>query len=141
MLSGGMWRGYHKRDERSNGELWLAAMSSVTGREVTGGRVPGGFWRKFMKEATEGMDTGTFDLPTSFPGREIGSERQPTTTTTEPSTTTTSVYDTTTTTSDATTTATVASPSTTEAPPETTTTAAPPTTLVPAQPSQVGADP
>src|SRR3546814_10447475 len=78
--------------------------------------------------------TGTFDLPTSFPGREIGSELQPTTTTTEPSTTTTSVDDTTTTTSDATTTTTVASPSTTEAPPETTTTAAPPTTLVPAPP-------
>src|SRR3546814_12464007 len=96
--------GYPKLVEGPNGELELPAMGSVHGREVTGGSFPAEIWRKFMKEATEGMDTGTFDLPTSFPGREIVSELQPTTTTTEPSTTTTPVDDTTTTPSDATTT-------------------------------------
>src|SRR3546814_11980402 len=90
--------GYPKLVEGPNGELELPAMGSVHGREVTGGSFPAEIWRKFMKEATEGMDMGTFDLPTAFPGREIGSETQPPTTTPQPSTTPTSADDTTTTT-------------------------------------------
>jgi membrane peptidoglycan carboxypeptidase len=100
-------------------------MDDVHGIEVTGGSFPAEIWRKFMREATADMDTGSFTVPTSFPGRELNPELQITTTTEEQQTTTTDPDATTTTEPGATTTTEGGEPTTTE-PPEPPTTEEPP---------------
>ena len=91
---------------------------------VTGGSLPAEIWRKFMQSATEGDDTGSFQEPTSFPGRDPQRGARQTTTTeatsstsssTSSSTTSTTVEDTSTTTS-------TTEPTTTTTDPTTTTT-------------------
>ena len=49
-------------------------MDDVHGREVTGGSFPAEIWAKFMRVATEGVDTGSFKEPGAFPGRELNPE-------------------------------------------------------------------
>jgi len=78
-LTAAVWMGYP--DLGPDGEL--PAMDDVRGIQVTGGSFPAEIWRKFMREATQGMDTGDFVEPGSFPGREIGRELQLPTSTTE----------------------------------------------------------
>ena len=128
-LTAAVWMGYSKPVPGPDGEPVLPPMDDVHGIEVTGGSFPAEIWRKFMREATDGMDTGSFVAPTRFPGRELNTELQVTTTTqrrrattTEPDETTTTVEPSTTTTEPEETTTTV-EPSTT-----TTTTAPPPPT-------------
>jgi penicillin-binding protein 1A len=119
-LTAAVWMGYPTVDE--NGEL--PVMDDVHGIEVTGGSFPAEIWRKFMRDATDGIDTGSFEVPTSFPGRELNSELYQTTTT-EESTESTEAEETTTTVGETTTTE-AEEPTTTEAPPESTTSAPPP---------------
>ena len=57
---------------------------------VTGGSLPAEIWRKFMRAATDGVDSGTFHDPTSFPGRILNDSLAETTTTASTSSTTTS---------------------------------------------------
>jgi penicillin-binding protein 1A len=127
-LTAAVWMGYPGKPGEPT-----RFMSSVRGQSVTGGSFPAQIWRRFMVDATAGMDTGQFVAPSSFPGRLLNealtttTEAPATTTaTTDPAETTTTTEDpevTTTTEPDATTTT-----SSTEAPATTTTTAAPTTT-------------
>jgi penicillin-binding protein 1A len=90
-LTAAVWMGY--ADPLPDGTVPTMNASSSVSRNhglsgVTGGSLPAEIWRKFMAAATEGMDTGTFTEATSFPGRVLNEELEPTTTTA--STTTTS---------------------------------------------------
>jgi penicillin-binding protein 1A len=107
-LTAAVWMGY--ADPLPDGTV--PVMDDVQGIEVTGGSFPAEIWRKFMRQATEGTDLGSFDLPTTFPGEVLNEELEPPTTTTVPRSTTTTESTTT----------------TTEAPDDTTTTTAPTTT-------------
>jgi membrane peptidoglycan carboxypeptidase len=97
-------------------------MEDVHGREVTGGSFPAEIWAKFMRQATKGMETGSFKVPTQFPGRELNASLQlPTSSTTPPSSSSTASTDTT---------APPATAPSSTAPPETTTpTSGPPSTV------------
>ncbi|MGH9276250.1 MAG: transglycosylase domain-containing protein, partial [Acidimicrobiales bacterium] len=65
-------------------------MDDVHGREVTGGSFPAEIWAKFMRAATQDMDTGTFKEPGAFPGRELNPELEvPTSSTSSTSSSTT----------------------------------------------------
>ncbi|MGH9085624.1 MAG: hypothetical protein ACRDYW_09235, partial [Acidimicrobiales bacterium] len=81
---------------------------------------PAEIWAKFMRTATKGMETGSFKVPTQFPGRELNQDLQlPTSSTTPPSSSTSSTD----------TTAPPATAPSSTAPPETTTpSTGPPTT-------------
>jgi 1A family penicillin-binding protein len=57
-------------------------MDDVHGIEVTGGSFPAQIWRRFMADATRGMDTGSFVTPRTFPGRLLNSDLEIETTTT-----------------------------------------------------------
>lgn len=106
-------------------------MDDVHGRRVHGGTFPATIWRRFMADALDGVDTGRFVAPNSFPGTVLGANlttttsststsstssssvpRGPTTTTADPPGTTTP------TTSASTTSTTSAPPTTTEAAPD-----------------------
>jgi penicillin-binding protein 1A len=54
-------------------------MTDVRGRRVTGGSFPAQMWRDFMRQATEGVDQGSFVEPGPFTG-EIRGRDLPTTT-------------------------------------------------------------
>jgi penicillin-binding protein 1A len=92
-------------------------MKGVHGIDVTGGSLPTEIWRKYMVDATEGLDACSFPRPQMAPSVTPD-------TTIPPSTTTSSTSSTTSTT--------VPETTTTTAAPTTTTTVAPPTTLAPA---------
>jgi membrane peptidoglycan carboxypeptidase len=129
-----VWLGYREDTSRK--------MDDVHGRQVTGGSFPAQIWQRFMKAATQGMDTGQFtppdpDLLNAPQKRGLGGSSgvSETTTTLPPGeTTTTSSPDGTTTTapptggSSTTTTATTATttPPTTNTTTSTSTTAKPP---------------
>ena len=76
-LTAAVWMGYPSVD--SDGDL--PVMDDVHGIEVTGGSFPAQIWRAFMREATSGMDTGSFVPPDRFPGRVLNTELRDTTTT------------------------------------------------------------
>ena len=63
-LTAAVWMGY----PNPPGEA-PKVMDKVHGIEVTGGSFPSQIWNKFMRNATEGTDTGSFTSPTSFPGK------------------------------------------------------------------------
>ena len=65
-LTAAVWMGY----PNPPGEP-LRKMQDVHGIEVTGGSLPAQIWNKFMKNATKGMDTGSFTTPKSFPGKVL----------------------------------------------------------------------
>jgi membrane peptidoglycan carboxypeptidase len=46
-------------------------MDDVHGIEVTGGSFPAQIWNKFMGNATQGMDLGSFKAPGRFPGKVL----------------------------------------------------------------------
>ena len=50
-----------------HGQAW----TTVHGIEVTGGSFPAQIWNKFMRNATEGMDIGSFSTPKTFPGKVL----------------------------------------------------------------------
>ncbi len=76
-LTAAVWMGYPDPD--ANGDV--PTMHDVHGLPgVTGGSLPAQIWRKFMASATEGMDTGSFREPSSFPGTELNTQLQVTTT-------------------------------------------------------------
>ena len=112
-LTAAVWVGYPGTEER--------LMKDVKGIEVTGGSLPAEIWRKFMVQATDGLESCEFEQP------ELGAEVQP-----DDTTPPTSAPRPTTIAPEPTTTAPPA-PTTTAPPPSTAppTTARPPTTTVP----------
>jgi 1A family penicillin-binding protein len=118
-LTAAVWMGY--ADPLPDGSV--PVMDAVRGREVTGGSFPAEIWRKFMRDATAGIDQGSFQAPEAFPGEVLNEELQQTTTTQAPpstvATTTTTVPTTTSTTVPTTTTSTTL-PTTTSTAPTTT---------------------
>ncbi|MCU1487603.1 MAG: penicillin-binding protein [Actinomycetia bacterium] len=131
-----VWLGYKDETGRK--------MDNVHGRQVTGGSFPAQIWQRYMKAATQGMDTGEFTPPdkallTARPKPGIGAPAPSTTSSTD--TTTSTIPDTSTTTTssptDESTTTTTFDPSasttTTQPPASTTTTTRPrgPTTTTP----------
>ncbi|HUS62358.1 MAG TPA: penicillin-binding transpeptidase domain-containing protein, partial [Acidimicrobiales bacterium] len=118
-----VWLGYRQDTSRK--------MDNVHGRQVTGGSFPAQIWQKFMKAATQGVNTGQFTAadPALMNAPQIrtldgSSGEPPETTTTAPpeSTTTSSVPE-----GSTTTTTPGGSSSTTSSSTSTTTTTAPPT--------------
>ncbi|MCU1374112.1 MAG: penicillin-binding protein [Actinomycetia bacterium] len=117
-----VWMGYPKDNKRK--------MNSVHGRAVTGGSFPAQIWQRYMKAATEGMDTGEFTAPDknllNAPQKgQKGSTDSTTTSSTDTTTTTLPDQSTTTTstpTDESTTTTSTPDGSTTTVPPPTTTT-------------------
>ncbi|MCU1379254.1 MAG: penicillin-binding protein [Acidimicrobiales bacterium] len=103
-------------------------MDNVHGRAVTGGTFPAQIWQRYMKAATQGMDTGTFTPPDKALLNAPSKGSSDSTTTSSTEITTTTLPDSSTTTStiptneSTTTTSTPGDPSTT-LPPGTTTTA------------------
>ncbi len=126
-LTAAVWMGY--ADPLPDGTVpTMDAESSVSRnhglRGVTGGSLPAEIWRTFMQAATDGVDAGSFRVPTTFPGRTLNDALDSTTTTeatsstsssTTSSSTSTTVEDTTssTSTSSSSTTSTVPTTSTT----------------------------
>jgi penicillin-binding protein 1A len=120
-----VWMGYRGGNGRP--------MDRVHGREATGGSFPAQIWSRYMKAATQGMDTGEFtppdkDLMNAKPKGDKGSGEPTTTSSTETTTSTIPEGSTTTTSSpDGSTTTTTFDPSastttsTTQAPATTTT--------------------
>ena len=116
-LTAAVWMGY--ADKQPDGTVPTMDEDSPVSRSrglngVTGGTLPAAIWRKFMAAASEGVDTGSFVRPTSFPGEVLHEELEQTTTTaptsstsstttTAPSTSTTSTSSTTSSTSSTTT--------------------------------------
>ncbi|MGK2947932.1 MAG: transglycosylase domain-containing protein, partial [Acidimicrobiales bacterium] len=125
-LTAAVWMGF--ADPLPDGTV--PVMDDVRGREVTGGSYPAEIWRKFMSEATSGMEVEDFRAPPEpFPGRMLNEELQTTTTRAAPTTT---AAETTTTTEAETTTTTEAETTTTA--PTTTTTSTTSTTVAPVIP-------
>ncbi len=128
-LTASVWMGY--AHPRPDGTVPTMDEDSPVSRSrglngVTGGSLPAAVWKKFMARATEGVDTGSFLRPTSFPGRILHAELEQTTTTAATSSTSSTTSSTSTT---------VEETTTTTAPPPTTTTTAPTsTTVVPPSP-------
>jgi penicillin-binding protein 1A len=132
-LTAAVWMGYPgKPGERPR------YMSSVHGKAVTGGSFPADIWRKFMRAATSGIDTGSFTSPRNLDGGvRLNKDLQTTTSTTSTSSTTTSTSSTTSTTAPPSTTAPKPpAPTTTTAkpPPSTTSSTAPPSTTTTSSP-------
>jgi penicillin-binding protein 1A len=91
-LTAAVWLGY--ADPLPDGTVpTMNAASSVSQthalKGVTGGSLPATIWRRFMQAVTSGVDTGTFTVPTRFPGR-ILNEKLPQTTSTTPTASTSS---------------------------------------------------
>jgi penicillin-binding protein 1A len=63
-LTAVVWMGYPggKRDEVT------PPMDNVHGKAVTGGSFPAEIWARFMRNALEGVDSGTLHTVSSFPG-------------------------------------------------------------------------
>jgi len=131
-----VWLGYKDETGRK--------MDNVHGRQVTGGSFPAQIWQRYMKAATQGMDTGEFtppdkDLLNARPKPGIGAPAPSTTSSTDTTTSTIPDESTTTTSSptDESTTTTTFDPSgsttTTQPSASTTTTTRPrgPTTTTP----------
>ena len=104
-LTAGVWVGYAGTETRY--------MNSVHGIEVVGGSFPAQIWRKFMLEATDGLESCDFERPGSSNNTE--DPFAPSTTSTAPPSSTTTVPRPTTTVPRPTTT--VPRPTTTVAPP------------------------
>jgi penicillin-binding protein 1A len=113
-----VWMGYPQDNKRK--------MNNVHGRAVTGGSFPAQIWQRYMKAATEGMDTGEFTAPDkdllNAPQKGQKGSTGSTTTSSTDTTTTTLPDESTTTTS----TPTDESTTTTSTPDESTTTVPPP---------------
>jgi penicillin-binding protein 1A len=65
-LTAAVWMGYlnpPKTEPRN--------MTDVHGIKVTGGSFPAQIWNKFMRNATDGTDQGSFVQPKSFPGKVL----------------------------------------------------------------------
>ena len=62
-LTASVWMGY---DNPPGTPAKL--MDHVHGIEVTGGTLPAEIWNKFMRNATAGLDTGSFTTPEDLPG-------------------------------------------------------------------------
>jgi penicillin-binding protein 1A len=125
-LTAAVWMGY--ADPLPDGTVpTMNASSSVSQRHglngVTGGSLPAEVWRKFMTATTEGTDPGSFQRPTTFPGRILNErlESPSTTQATSPTSSTTSSTTTSTTVEETTTTSTSTSTTSTTAPTTTTT--------------------
>jgi penicillin-binding protein 1A len=123
-LTAAVWLGY--ADPGPDGQVPTMDEDSPVSRSrglngVTGGSLPAEIWKKFMQRATEGEDVGSFVRPTSFPGKVLHDELEPTTTSTAP--VTSSTTSSTTTTVEDTTTSSTTSSTTTTIDPATTTTA------------------
>jgi penicillin-binding protein 1A len=67
-MTAAVWMGFPDPDGED--EL-VPVMDDVHGIEVTGGSFPAQIWNKFMRNATEGMDVGSFKAPGKFPGRVL----------------------------------------------------------------------
>jgi penicillin-binding protein 1A len=93
-----VWMGYDPI-VNPDGSKTARYMNDVHGRAVTGGSFPATIWKQFMEVALEGVDVGSFNAPSSFPGERLNPELDTTTTTVE---TTTTSESTTTTTADTT---------------------------------------
>jgi penicillin-binding protein 1A len=127
-LTAAVWMGY--ADPLPDGTVPTMDADSAVAKSrglsgVTGGSLPAEVWAKFMRVATEGDDATAFEEPTSFPGRVLNEQLDPTTTTEATSSTssTTSSSTTSTTAEDTTTTSSTTSSTTTTTEPTTTTTA------------------
>ncbi len=83
-LTAAVWMGY--ADKLPDGSVPTMNEDSAVSRNhglegVTGGSLPAEIWRKFMREVTDGVDTGSFEVPRTFPGRVLNETlQQPTTT-------------------------------------------------------------
>jgi len=134
-LTAAVWMGY--ADKLPDGTVPTMNAESAVSRShglkgVTGGSLPAEVWRKFMREVTDGVDTGTFEDPTTFPGRVLNEDLQPTTTVTRERSSTSSTSRPPSTTSTTTGQTTPTTPTTQPPPPPTTTpTTAPTTTTTP----------
>ena len=115
-IGAAVWMGYGDEGRRP--------MDDVHGRAVTGGSFPAQIWQRFMAEAVEGLDTGSFVAPLE----ELVAV--PTTTTPPTPSTSSTTSSTTTTTSNTSTTATTPETTTSVTAPEVTTTTAQTTTTV-----------
>ncbi|HVF75943.1 MAG TPA: transglycosylase domain-containing protein [Acidimicrobiales bacterium] len=62
-LTAAVWMGYPEGNSRK--------MLNVRGRRVNGGSFPTAIFKRFMTEATKGVDTGSFPAVTSFPGKTL----------------------------------------------------------------------
>jgi penicillin-binding protein 1A len=84
-LTAAVWMGYPEGNSRK--------MLNVRGRRVNGGSFPTAIFKRFMAEATKGLDTGSFPAVTSFPGKTLkpSSRAVVETTTTSSSSTSTTV--------------------------------------------------
>jgi len=82
-LTAAVWMGY----PNPPGQEIARPMDDVHGREVTGGSFPAEIWKKFMRNATDGMETGSFTAPKSFPGEVLNAQLQESTTTSSTSST------------------------------------------------------
>jgi penicillin-binding protein 1A len=83
-LTTSVWMGYlnpPKTEPRN--------MTSVHGIKVTGGSFPAQIWAKFMRNATQGTDQGSFVQPKSFPGKVLNPDLVLTTSSTSSSTSST----------------------------------------------------
>ncbi len=83
-LTAAVWMGY--ADPLPDGTVPTMNAGSAVSQShglkgVTGGSLPAEIWRKFMRSATEGVDTGSFTVPSKFPGRILNEALQQTTTT------------------------------------------------------------
>jgi membrane peptidoglycan carboxypeptidase len=58
-------------------------MGDVHGRQVTGGSFPAEIWKKFMRNATDGLNTGSFTAAKSFPGKVLNKQLSTTSSTVE----------------------------------------------------------
>jgi penicillin-binding protein 1A len=67
-LTAAVWMGYPDVDP-DDAEVPL--MDDVHGIEVTGGSLPAQIWNRFMRNATEDLETGSFVTPKRFPGKVL----------------------------------------------------------------------
>ena len=65
-LTAAVWMGFPDSNEE---------MTNVRGRRVNGGSYPAQIFRKFMTQATRGVDAGAFPTVTSFPGKALKGAR------------------------------------------------------------------
>ena len=110
-LTTAVWMGYPK----PNLDGSTRYMDPVHGIKVTGGSLPTEIWRRYMVEATEGLDSCAFPRPVMAPSVTPDTTLPPSSTTSSTSSTT----------------ATTEPPATTTTVPPSTTTTAPTTTVVP----------
>ncbi|MDQ2649254.1 MAG: PBP1A family penicillin-binding protein, partial [Actinomycetota bacterium] len=68
-LTAAVWMGYDNKPGEPT-----RYMEDVHGIDVTGGSLPAQIWNKFMRNATEGEDQGSFVTPKSFPGEVLNAK-------------------------------------------------------------------